>query len=351
MDEFFSKRNNEIDDITRVFGKSAIFDYARYLVREHQKFSLFLVDIDNFKYIVDTYGHDSANKVLYKVAQRIVERVGEKGAVGRIGGDTFAVILKNMVSYDEVWSLCHSLLVNMNEVEISDFAGLTLTLTIGLSRYPDNGSSFDAIYEASEKALSRGKTKGRNCFIIYLPEKHASIVVKSQEDKALSSTNLHSSVFKFLSASDSLSECIENLLNFLSSYFELDHICIQNNGRILFQKIHQMAKNKDFEAVPVEYIKSSMNKSTEMYCVNDIKYLLQTKQIDLFETLAKQCVSSTSFFEISYQNEIYGYLRADMTGTGKDVRIWQYADLDILYTTAKTLAFILHYSGKKLENL
>lgn len=350
MDDFFSKNNFTLDELTRVYSKNDIFDYAQFLTAEEIPFTFLVVDIDNFKYINDTYGYEAGNKILYRVAHLLFEKAGEKGVVGRIEGDKFALVFKNLTTYDEVWSFCHELLVSINEIQLPEFNGLSLTSTMGLARYPENATSFDKLLEACEKALYRGKTKGRNCFIIYVPEKHANIVIKSSKEKAMSSSNLISSVFKYLENND-LPAGIKNLLDFLSSYFEIDHLCIQSNGRIMFEKIHQMARTRNFLPIPIDLINNEINRGTKMYCVNDVKSLLQIRRMDLFDVLAKQNITSTCIFEISFQDTIYGYLRADMTGYGSDVRIWQYSDLDILLTFARTLGLILHFIGKELTEL
>lgn len=350
MDDFFSKNSFTLDELTRVYSKNDVFDYAQFLVAEEIPFAFLVVDIDNFKYINDTYGYEAGNKILYKIAHLLFERTGDKGVVGRIEGDKFALVLNKLTTYDEVWSFCHELLVSINEIQLPEFNGLSLTSTMGLARFPDNAASFDKLLEACEKALYRGKTKGRNCFIIYLPEKHANIVIKSSKEKAMSSSNLISSVFKYLEIDD-LPAGIKKLLDFLSSYFEIDHLCIQSNGRILFEKIHQMSRTRTFLPVPIDLIKGEINRGTKMYCVNDVKTLLQIRRMDLFDVLAKQNITSFCIFEISYQENVFGYLRADMTGYGKDVRIWQYSDLDILLTFARVLGVIIHFSGKELTDL
>lgn len=350
MIDFFSKNSFTLDDLTRVYSKNDVFDYAQFLTAENIPFTFLVVDIDNFKYINDTYGYEAGNKILYKVAHLLFEKTGDKGVVGRIEGDKFALVLNKITIYDEVWSFCHELLVSINEIPFSEYNGLSLTSTMGLARFPENASNFDKLVEACEKALYRGKTKGRNCFIIYLPEKHANIVIKSSKENAMSSSNLISSVFKYLETDD-LTAGIKNLLDFLSSYFEIDHLCIQSNGRILLEKIHQMARTRNFLPIPIDLINNEINRGTKMYCVNDVKSLLQIRRLDLFDILAKQNITSLCVFEISYQDTIFGYLRADMTGYGNDVRIWQYSDLDILLTFARALGVILHFSGKELTEL
>lgn len=350
MEDFFKNREIALDDVTGIICKNDTYEFVRHLINFKHKFSFLLVDVDNFKFVSDTYGYDNGSKILRMIAQVLKEKIGEKGIAGRIEGDKFLLVLKDIVLYEDIWSFCHELLVNLNEVQFPDFPELSLTYTMGVARFPENGTNFEAIAEATEKCLYRGKTKGRNCFIIYIPEKHANIVIKSHEEKGLSSSTLHSTIFKFLSTDD-LKSGITNLFNFLSSYFKLDHICIQSEGNISFQKIHQTAKFKNFEYVPDNLIGNDINTNTGMFCINDVNTLLQNKHMELFESLERQSITSTSYFDINFQDKSYGYLRIDMTGKGKDVRIWQYSDLDIFLTAAKTIAIILHHTKSNLAAL
>lgn len=341
------------DELTSLYAPEAIKEYAETLIQNNVPFSFALVDIDNYTYILDTFGETGGKMALCGVAEKLSFLLGGRGIVGRYEGDEFVVILENIVSYDEIWNFCHNVLVKINEIELPGIGNLTLTVTIGLDRFPENAKSYPELLECAEKALSRGKAKGRNCFIIYLPEKHASIVPRTDKGKALGSINLHSSLFRFLTATNDLSNGIVNLINFLSSYFEIDHICIQSETKILFQKIHQLAQNKEFSYIPNELIRLGMNKSMEMFYLSDTKSLLRSRLLDLYDVFHEQNVTSTCFCEISYQNEHFGMLRADMTGNGNDRenRFWQYSDMDLFLTAAKTIGLILHFTGTSLDDL
>ena len=112
-----------------------------------------------------------------------------------------------------------------------------------------------------------------------------------------------------------------------------------------------MSRTKNFLPIPSGIIRNEINRGSKMYCVNDVKSLLQIRHVDLFDVLAKQNITSTCVFEISYNDEFYGLLRADMTGCGNDIRIWQYSDLDVMLTVARALGFVIHFTGAELSGL
>ena len=351
MDSFFVENEIKMDSITEAFTNDTLASYAQHLVDKKVPFSFALLDVDNFTYINEAFGSAGANKVLFDISRIIKSIIGEKGILARNTGDEFSLIFKDIVDYDEVWSICHTLLVKINEVELTEIGNQTLTVTIGLARFPENASSFDDIHSCAEKAIYRGKTKGRNCFIVYIPEKHANLIPKSEKQHSLGLMNLHSNMFRFLTASDDLSMGITNLFNFLSSYFELDHICIQADEKLIFQKVHQISKTKKFRFVPHELIHSCINNITEVFYVSDIKNLLRSGRGRLYDIFEDQGITSTCFCEISYQAEQYGMLRADMTGSESNSRMGQYSDMDVFLTAAKTIAMILHYTGKTFATL
>ena len=351
MDTFFKEHTVETDPITGVYAQTTISAYASHLIQQKIPFTFILLDVDNFTYINDAFGREGGDKVLYDVANTISKIIGEKGVLARNKGDEFSVALREITTYDEIWNICHNILVKINEIALPEIGNQTLTVTIGLDRYPENAETYEDVISCAEKALYRGKSKGRNCFIIYLPEKHANIVPKSEKQKAVGTLNLHSNVFKFLITPEDLKTGIQNLFNFISSYFEIDHICIQTENQLFFQKIHQLSKNSDFTPIPYALIEKSINKLTGVLYMSETKNLLRAKQDELYAICESQHITASCIAEISYRSEHFGYLRVDMTGTENESRLLQYSDMDLLLTAAKTIALILHYSGKKIEDL
>lgn len=357
MDIFFDMPNLSVDNLTQLHDREAMVSYIDHLMTLKTPFTMALIDIDNFTYINENYGHIAGDKIICEVAERVKNQIGDNGVVGRFGGDEFIVVMPNFVKYDEIWQVCHKIQVNMSECEFQACSGLYVTVTIGLSRFPENAQSYDKLIENADKALYRGKTKGRNCFIIYLPEKHANIVLKTEKDRQLSSMYLHSIVFSNLTKTENLRDGVKSLFDFICSYYMIDHLCIQTeedgsgNGSIWYEKIHPLSKAKSFKPLKLSLIRNYLNNTIEMLYLNDTKQLMRANQNDLYEALCEQRVTSTCCVNIAYKDEFFGMLRADMTGVAGSSRIWQYGDMDILLTAAKTIALILHFTGKTLSSL
>lgn len=98
------KRKNEVDSLTGLITKADITQIAIDLinVQKVKGITLAIVDIDYFKKVNDTYGHMCGDKVLLKVAGIMEKEVGERGIVGRIGGDEFLIIFIRRM----IWRIC-----------------------------------------------------------------------------------------------------------------------------------------------------------------------------------------------------------------------------------------------------
>ena len=335
------------DELTGVLKREEIAAYVRYLLAEGVPFSFAMVDLDNFKMVNDTMGHIRGDRVLAIAAEYLVERVDGKGVVGRFGGDEFMIVLEGINEYKQVWALGHDINMNIGSLRFSEIRGLTLTVTMGFSRYPADGDTYEKLLAVADKALYRGKMKGRNCFIIYLPEKHADIDITKANDKKYSSTHLCARVFHYLTMTDSIEEGIDTLLKQFVSYFMVDHICIQTRSGINFQVIHYLSKNKKFIPLDYDAVGSYFNSLGLVY-FNKVEDMREEDYSDILREMRNQHISSALYSKIAAFGREYGFIRVDMTDT---VRIWQQTEMDIITIMANLIGVLLHYQGLTLEEL
>ncbi|NLM00117.1 MAG: GGDEF domain-containing protein [Treponema sp.] len=346
--DYFKKGSFPTDPLTGVYTREVIVDYINHLVSNNIPFSMALVDIDNFKRVNDTYGHIAGDKIIASVAKKLKDVSKNFGVVARFGGDEFILVYEGIVEYDELWNLCHKEINKVNGYISPEFDGLYITITQGLSRFPLDAKNYTHLLETADKALYRGKTKGRNCFVIYLEEKHKNLVLKPQEKSFMNSMYMHSSIFRFLSVNAGLKKGIDDLFKFFNSFLMIDHICLQDEKNIIIEKIHPLSRTQNFKYVPTKLLAYTMNPASEIGSVNDIAELQEINQDTLFDILKNQKVISGCYSKVTYKEKQYGTLRAEMT-TSK--RIWQYSDMDLLLTASKTIALILHYEDKTLADL
>jgi diguanylate cyclase len=135
--------------------------------REGLPLSLMLIDLDHFKRINDTYGHQAGDEVLKQLAGMLSAQARSADVVCRFGGEEFLLLLPNMPQ---------AVALERAEQWRSDFAATTIafgefrvraTLSIGLSSYPGHGTSPQALIRSADRALYRAKTEGRNRVIVF----------------------------------------------------------------------------------------------------------------------------------------------------------------------------------------
>ncbi len=338
---------NRLDPLTGVYERFAIEDFARTLISKKHPFIFMLVDGDNFKNINDGYGHSVGDKVIVLIAQKLKASYKDIGFVGRFGGDEFVIIVPDVEEYNDTWQTCHKAFGEFETFSVPDYPAIFMTITMGVARYAKDGNCYETIFEKADKALYRGKQKGRSCFIIYLDEKHKDIKIHSSDGLGANSMQLHNTIFSLLAKSDNLKKTLPYLLQFFTTTLMIDHMAVQGKFSMLFSEVYALSRTKEFSYIDNALITLNVNKATSIFYMNDIRQLTAVHQETLMEQCESQGVYSIFCAEISYGDTFYGYLRADTTVT---LRIWQHEDMDLLVTAAKTIALLLHFQGKTLED-
>lgn len=155
----------------RRYFESLFNDVLNRVQAKGEKVSLLIIDVDFFKRINDTYGHSTGDLILKGLAQIFLNSVGKSDIVSRNGGEEFSVILPD-ASIDRAIDLAENLRRNVesNTFVISDELNLKITISIGISTYPDNTQDVFKIYQNADEALYEAKRSGRNKVISYCSE-------------------------------------------------------------------------------------------------------------------------------------------------------------------------------------
>lgn len=129
--------------------------------------AFFMVDVDNFKTINDAYGHAAGDEALQKVSQLLSETFWRSDIVGRIGGDEFVVLMKNINDKEAALSLAKSVCIGMHKLQVKGIDEGVLSCSIGMAYGPEHGSTYQELYECADQALYETKRKGRDGFTEY----------------------------------------------------------------------------------------------------------------------------------------------------------------------------------------
>jgi diguanylate cyclase (GGDEF)-like protein/PAS domain S-box-containing protein len=128
----------------------------------HTMLGVVFLDLDRFKHINDTRGHETGDKLLQEVATRLQAVVRESDVVIRMGGDEFVVIFRNVKSYDEVTLGAERIIETLNRPIIVDQHPLQTTGSVGVSLFPRDGSNMVELLKHSDTAMYQAKERGRN---------------------------------------------------------------------------------------------------------------------------------------------------------------------------------------------
>ena len=120
------------------------------------------LDLDRFKHINDTRGHETGDKLLQEVAARLRTCVRDSDVVIRMGGDEFVVVFRNVKNYDEVTLGAGRIIETLNRPIIIDRHPLQTTGSVGVSLYPRDGVSMVELLKHSDTAMYQAKDRGRN---------------------------------------------------------------------------------------------------------------------------------------------------------------------------------------------
>lgn len=135
-----------------------------YANRHDLKLALLFIDLDGFKDINDTYGHQQGDEVLKYIARRLRESVRVEDTLARLGGDEFVVLIDSITDQSDAANVADKMVKLFNQLIQVDGETMRVTMSIGISIYPDDGLTADGLLEKADAAMYQAKEKGKNCF-------------------------------------------------------------------------------------------------------------------------------------------------------------------------------------------
>ncbi len=126
------------------------------------RFALFFIDLDNFKIFNDTYGHEFGDRILSHAAEVFKRSTRAADVVARLGGDEFVIMLPGVVDNFSLKRLSETLLHNLKAPVTINDVELSLSASIGISVFPDDGSEVKQLLQHADQAMYRAKHQGRN---------------------------------------------------------------------------------------------------------------------------------------------------------------------------------------------
>lgn len=131
------------------------------------KLSILFIDLDNFKLINDKWGHDAGDLVIKDAAYKIKEAIRPTDMVARLGGDEFIVLLKDVEDEKDISKYVKQILANFQTPMSTSSQEYSLTCSIGIATYPENGDSAEQLITNADNALYHVKGRGKNDFSFF----------------------------------------------------------------------------------------------------------------------------------------------------------------------------------------
>jgi diguanylate cyclase (GGDEF)-like protein len=154
----------------RSFFGRLLTDHVRQAARYRKKFAVLFLDLDRFKQINDTLGHDAGDDLLREVAQRLEEALRKSDTVARMGGDEFVILLPDVESEGMVGLVARKVLAILKEPFILLGEKFTVTGSIGISLFPRDGADEQTLMKNADIAMYQAKEAGKNNFRYFSDE-------------------------------------------------------------------------------------------------------------------------------------------------------------------------------------
>lgn len=181
------------DPLTGLPNRALLFEHAGHLFarnqRHHRNAAVLFIDLDRFKLINDTHGHEAGDAVLQEVARRMLTSIRSGDYAFRLGGDEFLVLLPEGDDGSDAAEVARHLSACLNEPYHVGPLVLSLSPSIGISVYPRDGEDIDTLINHADVAMYQAKELGRNNYQFFSPElaerAHAHVAIEHQLRTAL----------------------------------------------------------------------------------------------------------------------------------------------------------------------
>lgn len=162
----------QYDQLTKLPNRSLFHDRLQHAIdratRNKNKIGLMFIDLDGFKNVNDTLGHQAGDELLQIIAERLTNIIRTEDTVARFGGDEFTVILEELQHSDGAIVAAKKVLQTVAEAAYLSGQEVSIGASIGISIYPDNGVDASILIKNADTAMYQAKKQGKNCYKFYL---------------------------------------------------------------------------------------------------------------------------------------------------------------------------------------
>lgn len=221
------KQKTMIDSLTGLYNRNYAQNRIGELLSSGHKGTLFMIDLDNFKQINDTYGHIVGDKTLQLFAEILRKNSRDNDVLCRLGGDEFVAFYTDMTEKENALHKAQNILNMFCDRTMRIGYSNATTVSIGIAQYPDDGKDFQTLYQNADKSLYYIKNNGKNSYHLFQEDQ----VVSEKYNTNADLNNVRQMIEEDMNdASGSMQVAYDEfrkIYDFISRYVKRNHQLVQ----------------------------------------------------------------------------------------------------------------------------
>jgi diguanylate cyclase (GGDEF)-like protein len=177
------------DELTGLASRAYFYKHLEDIIksahRRSERFALLFLDLDGFKDVNDSLGHDMGDLLLKKIARRLEKVLRDGDFMARLSGDEFCIMVDNICDQYDAADVAGRCLKEMNEPIILGKQEIRPRCSIGIANYPEDGKDSKALLKAADSAMYAAKESGKHRYVFYQPEFTAKAEYRLQTEQGL----------------------------------------------------------------------------------------------------------------------------------------------------------------------
>lgn len=173
-ENYENKRKAQLDSLTGIYNRDYFEQHLSTSIQSamnlQHKFALLFIDLNGFKTLNDTFGHDTGDFILKSIASDITHTIREQDMVARIGGDEFIIIMSQLATYHEADGFSHRILSTITRKRSYDGHEINVGASIGIALFPDDAEDMAHLIKYADEAMYRVKRNKIDGISFYNPD-------------------------------------------------------------------------------------------------------------------------------------------------------------------------------------
>ncbi len=169
----------------RFLALDRLSQVIKMALRENDKIAVLFIDLDDFKKVNDSFGHEVGDEALVESSRRLQKAVRAEDTVGRLGGDEFIIILAGIQSVQDVEPVVESVLEAFQTPFVVAKREVVVTVSVGIALYPNDGDTARSILKNADTAMYHSKTMGRNTYHFFTDEMNEGVARRLEVETQL----------------------------------------------------------------------------------------------------------------------------------------------------------------------